>query len=57
MATRVFLTSGQDLCADIKLPEAWQQAGYYPTRYCFRNEASSRRLKVFIEGFVLRPAG
>lgn len=57
MATQDFLSSGEDLCADIKQPEAWRQAGYYPTRYCFRREASSGRLRVFMEGFVLRPAG
>ena len=57
MATQAFLASGQDLCADIKQPEARAQAGYYPTRYCFRNEAPGGRLKVFMEGFVLHPAG
>ena len=57
MATLAFLTSGRDLCADINQPEAWEQAGYYPTRYCFRNEAPGGQLKVFMEGFVLRPAG
>ncbi len=57
MATQDFLSSGEDLCADIKQPEAWRQGGYYPTRYCFRNEDPSGRLRVFMEGFVLRPAG
>ncbi|MFQ5566590.1 MAG: hypothetical protein ACE5EU_09530, partial [Paracoccaceae bacterium] len=57
MATQAFLIFGLDHCADIKQPEAWERAGYYPTRYCFRREASGGRLKVFMEGFVLRPAG
>lgn len=57
MATQAFLILGNDLCADIKLPEAWERAGYYPTRYCFHREAPDGRLKVFMEGFVLRPAG
>ena len=52
-----FLAAGEDLCAPIKQPEAREQAGYYPTRYCFRNDAADGSLKVFMEGFVLHPAG
>jgi len=56
MATQSFMVLGPDTCAPIKQPEAWEQAGYYPTRYCF-SHAPNGALKVFMEGFVLRPAG
>jgi hypothetical protein len=56
MATRAFMVLGPDLCNSIKQPEAWEQAGYYPTRYCF-NHAPDGALRVFMEAFVLRPAG
>jgi hypothetical protein len=56
MATVEFMASGENLCAPIKQPEAWARAGYYPTRYCFRHR-SDGGLKVFMEGFELRPAG
>ena len=55
MATNEFLASTPDLCADIKQPEAWQRAGYYPTRYCFRREADGG-LSIYLADFVLRPA-
>lgn len=57
MATQMFMLLGQDTCAPIKQPAAWERAGYYPTSYCLRREASGGRLKVFMEKFVLRPAG
>jgi len=57
MATHAFMSAKPQLCADIKLPQAWAQAGWYPTRYCFRHEEASGRLKVFMEGFVRREAG
>jgi hypothetical protein len=56
MATQSFMALGPDTCAPIKQPEAWEKAGYYPTRYCF-SHAPDGALKVFMEGFVLRPAG
>jgi hypothetical protein len=55
MATRALMALGPDSCHDIKQPEAWEKAGYYPTRYCFRHGGDGS-LKVLMEGFVLRPA-
>ncbi len=55
MATHAFLTTTPDLCADIKQPEAWERAGYYPTRYCFRRDAGDGSLRVFMSDFVMRP--
>jgi hypothetical protein len=56
MATRDFLLLGQDACADIKQPEAWERAGYYPTRYCFRRAADGG-VQVYMADFVMRQAG
>ena len=56
MVTRDFLTGEPDLCNDIKQPAAWEKAGYYPTRYCIRNDSSDGSLRVYMEEFVLRPA-
>lgn len=55
MATHSFMALGPDSCAPIKQPEAWEKSGYYPTSYCF-SHAPDGALKVFMEGFVLRPA-
>lgn len=56
MATNAFLAATGDLCADIKQPAAWQRAGYYPTRYCFRREADGG-LNIYMADFVMREAG
>jgi hypothetical protein len=56
MVTADFLKAGADVCADIKQPEAWETAGYYPTRYCFHNEADGA-VRVFMKDFVMREAG
>ena len=56
MATHAFLATTADLCADIKQPEAWERAGYYPTRYCFRRDGGDGSLRVFMSDFVMRPA-
>lgn len=56
MATNAFLTSTPDLCVDIKQPAAWQRAGHYPTRYCFRREPDDG-VRVYLADFVMRPAG
>lgn len=57
MATTGFLSTTGDLCTDVKQPEAWQVAGYYPTRYCFRRDGADGGLRVYMSDFVLRPAG
>ena len=56
MSTLSFMNSGGDVCADIKSPDAWERAGYYPTRYCFRHTEDGG-LKVFMAEFAARPAG
>ena len=44
-------------CYPMKLPQAWQQAGWYPTRYCIRHLDNRSELSVSMEGFVYRHAG
>lgn len=56
MATHEFLTATDDLCHPIKQPQAWERAGHYPTRYCFRREADGG-VRVYMTDFVMRPAG
>ena len=56
MATHSFMVLGSDTCPPIKQPQAWEVAGYYPTRYCFRHY-SDGGLEVFMERFELRPSG
>jgi len=43
-------------CVDLKLPEAWETAGVYPTRYCIRYLAEAAEYTVSLEGFVRREA-
>lgn len=57
MATNAFLTTTPDLCADVKQPEAWERAGYYPTQYCFRRDPGDDSLRIYMSDFVKRAAG
>ncbi len=57
MVTRDFLESRPDGCADIKLPQAYAKAGYYPTLTCTRYEPRSGSYSISMEKFVLREAG
>lgn len=57
MVTHEFLTTTDEVCADIKQPEAWEQTGYYPTRYCFRPDAADGSVRVYVADFVMRPVG
>ena len=56
MITNAYLANRPDMCADLKLPQAWQYAGYYPTRYCIRHVRDGKRYTVSLEGFVERSA-
>lgn len=57
MATTAFLSETGSSCTDIKQPQAWQVAGYYPTRYCFRRDEADGSVRVFMSDFVLREPG
>jgi hypothetical protein len=56
MITVSFLQSQPDVCTPIKLPAAYEVAGYYPTQYCIRYRASRQEYAISLEGFVNRPA-
>jgi hypothetical protein len=57
MITTEFLLSNPDECVPIKLPEAWEVAGYYPTEYCMRHLEDEAAYTISLEGFVHRAAG
>lgn len=57
MAPRDFLMKTADLCTDIRQPQAWRAAGWYPTRYCFRRDAADGSLRIYLSDFVMRQAG
>jgi hypothetical protein len=46
MITLPYLQSRPDTCVPIKQPQAWEAAGYYPTRYCIRYLADDERYTV-----------
>jgi hypothetical protein len=50
MITLDFLEKTQDVCFGIRQPKAFRQAGYYPTRYCLRQDRRGQRT-VSLEGF------
>lgn len=54
MITRDFLLSQPDVCAALKLPQAWETSGYYPTKYCIRYLADKGEYRVSLEEFVMR---
>jgi hypothetical protein len=55
MITLEFLTSARDTCLEIRQPESYRQAGYYPTQYCVRQKDSGERT-VSLEQFRYSPA-
>jgi hypothetical protein len=50
MITIDFLRNTRDACLEIAQPQAFRQAGYYPTQYCVRQDQSGQRT-VSLEGF------
>lgn len=46
----------EDQCFALKLPEAWQESGWYPTEYCMRYRENRQELTTSLEGFVHREA-
>ncbi len=43
MITMEYLQRTQDACTEIKQPDAFQRSGYYPTRYCVRQDRRGQR--------------
>jgi hypothetical protein len=54
MIAAAFIASQPDECHPIKLPQAWEVAGHYPTEYCMRYLPEEREYRVSLEGFVQR---
>lgn len=45
-----------DKCVAMKLPQAWERSGWYPTEYCLRYRANRDELTASLEDFVYREA-
>jgi hypothetical protein len=56
MLTRELLMSKPDTCYPLKVSEAVERSGYYPTQSCVRYDAQTDQYTVSMEGFVLREA-
>jgi hypothetical protein len=56
MITHAYLASSPSMCAPIKQPEAWEVAGFYPTKYCIRYLEKAGRYTVSLEGFANQSA-
>lgn len=54
MITKAYFESKPDVTEEIKLPEAYQRSGYYPTRYRIRYDPDKGEYTVALEGFVSR---
>lgn len=52
MITREFLATQPSICASIKQPQAWEKAGYHPSKYCVRYWPNSGEYTVSLEGLV-----
>ncbi|HJL18571.1 MAG TPA: hypothetical protein RMH99_23120 [Sandaracinaceae bacterium LLY-WYZ-13_1] len=56
MITRDYFLSEPDTCVPLKLPEAWETAGWYPLEYCMRYRPNRDDYTVSMESFVYREA-
>jgi hypothetical protein len=52
MITLDFLRETRDACFDVRQPQAFKRAGYYPRRYCVRHDARTGERSVSLEGFL-----
>lgn len=56
MVSHAFLASKPDRCSPVRWARAVAEAGYYPSRYCVRFDASRKEYRVSLEGLTYRPA-
>lgn len=56
MITLAYLLNQPYECKDLKLPEAYMEAGYYPTQYCMRYLPGRDEYRISLEGFTYREA-
>ncbi|MBB4079721.1 hypothetical protein GGR28_002346 [Lewinella aquimaris] len=52
MITTEFLRSKPDVTAEVRQPQAWQQPGYYPTKYRVAYEAGKDSYSVVLQDFI-----
>ncbi len=57
MVTRAYMASKPNGCLPIKAPRAVAVAGFYPTQYCVRHNATTGEYSVSMEQFTRRDAG
>ena len=53
MISRDFMKTRKDAVVDIKLPDSYEKAGWYPTKYAIRHHADGS-CTVSLEEFVKR---
>jgi len=56
MVARAYMASKPNGCLPIKSPKAVAVAGYYPTQYCVRHNATTGEYSVSMEQFTRRDA-
>ena len=56
MVSHAFLASKPDRCTPVRWAKTVAEAGYYPTRYCVRYDATAAEYRVTLEGLVYRTA-
>lgn len=54
MITRQSMMEQPNGCTAIRLPAAFKESGYYPTKYCTEFDAKQKVYKVFMQDFVYR---
>ena len=54
MITKAFLQSNPNVSVPLKLPQAYQKSGYFPTGYSVKRDASSKEVRVALTGMQLR---
>ncbi len=56
MITLDFLRRTQEACFEIRQPQAFRRSGYYPTRYCVRQDRGRGMRTVSLERYIYAPA-
>lgn len=54
MLTRQSIVTEPNQCSALKLPQAYAESGYYPTKYCTQLDTRKNVYRVFLTGFVYR---
>jgi hypothetical protein len=56
MITVDSIVNDQNRCTTLKLPQAYAETGYYPTKYCTQFDSEKDLYRVYIKDFVYRIA-